>query len=81
MLQLFQFSLRLKGFPLKEATAEFQKIQAVADADFEKYIVTKKMAIVDYHTENNQLYQELLAKKTITHWDDLPIMTKTTFLK
>lgn len=81
MFQLFQFSLRLKGFPIKEAADEFQKIQTITDSDFENYIDAKKMAIVDYHSQNNPSYQELLAKKTITHWNDLPIMTKATFQK
>ena len=41
---------------MKEATAEFEKIQAVSDADYEEYIQFKRKEIVDFHIKNNKSY-------------------------
>jgi len=42
MFTLFQYTLLLNRFPLKEATAEFEKKQAITAADFENYLNEKK---------------------------------------
>ena len=70
---------------MKEATSEFEKIQAVSDTDYEKYIQLKRKEIVDYHLKNNKSYQELIAKSNFnpetSDWNELPIMTKKDFQK
>jgi len=81
VIPLFNFSLQIKGFPIKKAQAEFEKIQAVTEADYEKYIVEKRNEIVTYHLKNNKSYRELVGKDTFTHWDELPVMTKKEFQK
>ena len=42
MFHLFNLSLKANGFPMKDATAEFEKIQAISDADYENYIDLKQ---------------------------------------
>ncbi len=79
MLNFFQFSLLINGFPIKEATAEFEKIQAITSSDFENFLYEKKKAIVEYHLKNNNSYQELVGKSTFKNWNELPIMTKKDF--
>ena len=37
---------------MKEAIAEFEKIQTVSDADYENYINLKRKEIVEYHLKN-----------------------------
>lgn len=61
---------------MKEATTEFEKIQAVSDADYEDYILFKRKEIVDYHLKNNKSYQKFVGKKSFQNWNELPIMTK-----
>ncbi|HCQ12232.1 MAG TPA: AMP-binding protein, partial [Flavobacterium sp.] len=49
MFQLFNLSLKANGFPMKEATAEFEKILTISDGDYENYIDLKRKEIVEYH--------------------------------
>jgi phenylacetate-CoA ligase len=81
VFQLFNLSLKLNGFPLKEAIAEFEKIQAISDAEYENYINLKRKEIVEYHLKNNKSYQEIVGKLEIQNWSELPIMTKKEFQK
>lgn len=81
MFQLFNLSLKLNGFPVKEAIAEFEKIQAISDAEYENYNNLKRKEIVEYHLKNNKSYQEIVGKLEIQNWSELPIMTKKEFQK
>lgn len=81
MFQLFNLSLKLNGFPMKEAIIEFSKIQAVSDVEYENYINLKRKEIVDYHLKNNKSYQEFIGKKSIENWNEISIMTKKEFQK
>ncbi|WP_133532318.1 phenylacetate--CoA ligase family protein [Flavobacterium dankookense] len=85
MFHLFNLSLKLNGFPMKEATAEFEKIQSISDADYNEYIHSKRKEIVDYHLKSNKSYQEFIGKSSFNpetfNWNDLPIMTKKDFQK
>ncbi len=81
VFNLFNLSLKANGFPMKEATAEFEKIQTISDADYENYIDLKRKEIVEYHLKNNKSYQEFVGKPEIQNWYELPIMTKKEFQK
>ena len=81
MLNLFQYSLLINGFPIKEALTEFEKIQSVNEIDIQNFITEKKKAIAEFHLQNNQSYRELVGKDTFETWDELPIMTKKDFQK
>ena len=81
MFNIFNLSLQINGFPIKEATAEFNKIQSISDADLENYVFKKKKEIVDYHLKNNKSYQELVGKSGFKNWEELPVMTKKDFQK
>jgi phenylacetate-CoA ligase len=81
MFPLFDFSLQINGFPMKEAKAELRKIQSIPEQEFDTFIENKKQEIVDYHLKNNSSYQNLVGKTTFSDWNDLPIMTKKDFQK
>jgi phenylacetate-CoA ligase len=81
MFPLFDFSLQINGFPIKEAKAELQKIQSIPEQEFDAFIKNRKQEIVDYHLKNNSSYQNLVGKTTFNTWNDLPIMTKKNFQK
>ncbi len=70
---------------MKDAIAEFEKIQAVSYSDYENYIDIKRKEIVDYHLKNNKSYQEFVGKSDfnteVSGWNELPIMTKKEFQK
>ena len=81
MFPLFDLTLKLNGFPMKEAKAELRKIVALSEVDHEIFIENKKQEIVKFHLENNSFYQELVGSKTFREWNDLPILNKTNLQK
>lgn len=81
MFNFFNLSLRLNGFPIKEASAELEKILSVPNSDYPIYINQKKAAIVDYHLKYNKSYKEFVGKTSFDNWDELPVMTKKEFQK
>ena len=76
MFKLFDFSLRINGFPIKKAKDEFEKIIAISDQKFEDYVIKKRNEIVNFHLKNNSFYQNLVGKSEIKNWNDLPVLTK-----
>lgn len=66
---------------MKKAMAEFEKIQAIAETDFDDYSNLKKKEIVEYHLKNNKSYQNFVGENSYDHWEKLPIMTKKDFQK
>lgn len=81
MLNLFDFSLQLSGFPLKKAKFEFDKILAISDENFQNYVIQKRNEIVNYHLENNIYYCHFFGEKNFKNWNEIPIMTKKDFQK
>lgn len=77
----FNLSLQLNGFPMKEAIAKLEKIDAISEIDFEDYVSLKKKEIVTYHLKNNVSYREFVGESSFVNWDALPIMTKKAFQK
>lgn len=75
-LNLFDFSLRLKGFPIKEAEKYLKSIQNKDDDDFKTYIETKKQDIVSYHLKHNNFYKAFAKNSNPLDWNSIPIMTK-----
>ena len=75
-MNLFNLSLRLNGFPLKEATIAYKAIQDLNDAEFENYIKTQKEAILKHHLEHNPFYKSFAKNVSVEDWNSIPIMTK-----
>lgn len=76
MFRLFDFSLQLNGFPMKEAHAAFDAILSLPEEKYQNYITAQRNEIVNFHLQNNSFYQELVGKKTFENWNDLPVLTK-----
>ena len=64
----------MNGFQIKEATSEFQKIQSISESDFEKYVLDRKVEIVNHHLKNNDSYQKLVGDVDFKNWSNLPVM-------
>ena len=75
----FDFTLKLKGFPIEEAKKHLEKIQAIPEAEYANYIEEKKQEILDFHLQHNSFYKNLLKNKNVEKWEDLPILTKKIF--
>jgi phenylacetate-CoA ligase len=81
MIRLFDISLQLNGFPIKEAKAELDKIVGFSDEEFAVFLQTKKTEIVDYHLKNNSFYKELAGNTTAENWENLPVLNKQNLQK
>jgi len=78
-VNLFDWSLKLKGFDIAFAKAELSRIQAIPEAEYLAYVAAKKAEIVAFHKENNSFYQKRTAAITSTAWEALPVLTKSDF--
>ncbi len=81
MLNIFDLTLRINGFPIKEATKECNKNQELSDSEFEEFQSNSKKQIVEYHLKNNSMYNKLVGDISFSSWESLPIMTKADFQK
>ena len=72
----FDFTLKLKGFPIEEAKVHLDKIQAIPEENYADYIEAKKQEILEFHLQHNSFYKNLVIDKKIEKWEDLPILTK-----
>ncbi len=75
-LNVFDLSLKLNGFPIKEARSVLTSVQNLNKDDFQKYLEQKKLAILNYHLTHNTFYKAIFKDNAYTNWDAIPIMTK-----
>ena len=76
MLHLFNLSLKINGFPMKEAQLEFEKNLQISESEYQKFIEEKRNEIVQFHLKNNIFYKNLVGNATVSDWNNLPILTK-----
>nr|WP_315154910.1 phenylacetate--CoA ligase family protein [uncultured Flavobacterium sp.] len=81
MFKIFDLTLKINGFPMKEAKAELQRIIAIPEENFGDFIEQKKTEIVNFHLKNNPFYKELAQTDSFENWSDLPILNKTNLQK
>lgn len=79
-MKQFEWSLRLKGFPVNEA----KKTQAIIDgftkADYANYLSKQLQAIVAFHLEHTPpFYKALCGDINTSDWHTLPVLTKATY--
>lgn len=79
MLNLFNLTLKLNGFPIAQAKEELAGILSVREADYAAFLEKKKTEIVDFHLKHNPFYKEFIGNDTIPKWEDLPVMRKIDF--
>ncbi len=73
---MFELTLKLSGFPIKEAKKHLQKIQSIPEDQYEAYVKEQRMNIVDFHLENNSFYKSFIGSTSIDKWEDIPVMQK-----
>ena len=79
MIRFFDWSLHMNGFPMKEATTEFNTILSLTESEHLEYLGNKKKAILKYHLQNNSYYRNFIGKNDVENWNDIPVMTKKDF--
>ena len=75
-MNLFDLSLRLNGFPIKEASTAFKAIKRLNSTEYEAYFYKQREAIVNYHLKNNSFYKQLAANANAKDWNSIPVITK-----
>jgi len=70
-------SLKLKGFPIRDAQAFLERIQNEQRTNFESYIESSKQAIVNHHLKHNPFYKDFAKYVNPEDWNSLPVMTKS----
>ncbi len=76
-MNLFNLTLKLKGFPIEKAKRDLAEIQSKTDTEFKTYLNSRKRAIVDYHLKNNQFYKSLTQNIDTSEWLNLPVIKKS----
>ena len=76
MFNLFNLTLKINGFPMKEAQLEFEKNLQISESEYQKFIEEKRKEIVQFHLENNTFYKNLVGNSDTSNWNNLPILTK-----
>jgi len=75
-LNLFNLTLKLKGFPIAKAKVVLAQIQAMSNAQHKAYVQHQRADIVDYHLKNNANYRQLAGTDSISSWNEVPILHK-----
>ena len=76
-MNLFEISLRLNGFPIREAKKRLEEIQAIPENEYQNYIEEKRNEIVAFHFRENDFYSNFLGNSMPSSWDAVPIMQKS----
>ncbi len=76
-MNLFETTLRLKGFPIREAKKRLREIQQISETDYETYVKDSRQKMFDYHMRENSFYQSFIGDTAIKKWEDIPILTKS----
>lgn len=76
-MNIFDFTLQLKGYPLKKAKLTLRRLNKLDEAAFMAYVEEQRTTILNYHLNNNRFYKELTKNSNgFKNWSDVPVMTK-----
>lgn len=76
MFKWFEFSLKINGFSIEKAKSDFEKILNIPEDKYLEYIEKKRFEIAQFHLNHNSFYKSIVNKNSITHWEELPVLTK-----
>lgn len=75
-MNLFNLSLKLNGFPIKEAKSVLSSVQDLNEEEFHDYVENQKALIVNYHLKYNSFYKSVFKDAKFSNWNTVPIITK-----
>ena len=75
-MNLFNLSLKLKGFPIKKAKLALEEINGFTYEEKEKHILSKRLEIVNHHLQHNSFYKLFAANANVKDWNSIPVLTK-----
>ena len=80
-MNLFDVTLQLNSFPIKEARRLLKEVQQKGEDEFKIYIDSKKQEIVNYHLMHNSFYKSFGKNLDVKDWNSIPVMTKSDLQK
>jgi phenylacetate-CoA ligase len=75
-VNLFDITLRIKGFPIREATRHLEEIQKLSPFEFAAHLERQKKEITNFHLANTPFYSSLAKNASVSDWNSLPVLTK-----
>ncbi|PVW15124.1 phenylacetate--CoA ligase family protein [Marixanthomonas spongiae] len=75
-MNLFETTLRLKGFPIREAKKRLQEIQQLSETEHQAYVHDARQKIFDFHLRENLFYRDFIGDALFEKWEDIPVLTK-----
>lgn len=66
----------MNGFPIAEAKAHLQKIQSISESEYSSYVFEKRQEVFNFQVKENPFYRNFIGSKSITVWEDIPVMQK-----
>ncbi|WP_299776573.1 phenylacetate--CoA ligase family protein [uncultured Formosa sp.] len=75
-MKIFNLTLQLNGFPLKEAKKTLSNIQKLDETEYENYLNSKQQDILKYHLSYNLFYKSFGQHIDLNNWNSVPVMTK-----
>lgn len=76
-MNLFNLTLKLKGFPIDKAKRDLSEIQSKTDSEYKTYLSSRKKQIVAYHLKHNRFYKNLIEGIDTSEWHNLPVIKKS----
>ncbi|PKA82906.1 phenylacetate-CoA ligase [Ulvibacter sp. MAR_2010_11] len=76
-MNLFELTLRLKGFPIAEAKKRLQEIQAIPEKEYETYVYKLREDIFRYHLRENPSYKTFAGTSAFETWEAIPVLQKS----
>jgi len=76
-LNLFDFTLQLKGYPIKKAKKDLERIKNLSEIDYQNYLNYRKQNILKYHLKHNSFYKNFTKNLDTSNWNSLPILKKS----
>ncbi|WP_397364227.1 phenylacetate--CoA ligase family protein [Olleya sp. R77988] len=75
-MKLFEWSLRLKGFPINEAKKTLDVIKNLTPEQYSNYLSKQLRDIVAFHLEHTIFYKDLCNGIDTKNWNEIPVLTK-----
>ncbi len=76
-MNLFEHTLRFKGFPIVEAKKRLKEIQQIPLDDYSAYVTKLCNDIVEYHQRENEFYQSFTGVESFLNWEEVPVLQKS----
>jgi phenylacetate-CoA ligase len=74
---MFESILKLKGFPLADATRRLKEISGYTELEFSHYQNEARWSIFEFHRNNNEWYKQLIGNIKIENWQSIPVIKKS----